>query len=69
MENISKDKIETGYLANPKIPYGFRLDRPKIYGYLNHDATKTTLTCYQSIGWFKRLMLKLCFGLRFEKIK
>ena len=40
---------------------------PKIYGKLNHEPTKTSLPCYKPIGWFKRLMLNWCFGLKYKK--
>lgn len=37
-------------------------------GYLKHEPTGYSLAVYKPISRFKRLMLKVCFGLKFEKI-
>lgn len=37
-------------------------------GYLKHEPTGYTFAVYKSISRFKRIMLKWCFGLKFEKI-
>lgn len=36
-------------------------------GHLRHDPTGYTLAVYKPISRFKRLMLRWCFGLKFEK--
>ncbi len=51
--------METGYI----------IDKPKVYGHLIHEATKSKITLYRPIGWFKRLMINWCFGLKYEKCK
>ena len=37
-------------------------------GYLRHEPTGYSLAVYKPISRFKRLMLRWCFGLKFEKI-
>lgn len=37
-------------------------------GHLRHEPTGYTLAVYKPISRFKRLMLRLCFGLKFEKV-
>lgn len=37
-------------------------------GKLIHDPTGYSIAVYKPISRFKRLMLRLCFGLKFEKI-
>lgn len=41
----------------------------KPVGYLKHEPTGRSLAVYKPISRFKRIMLKWCFGLKFEKIK
>ncbi len=41
----------------------------KPIGYLKHDPTGYSLAVYKPIPRFKRIMLRWCFGLKFEKIK
>lgn len=43
------------------------LDKPKSIGYLYHEATNSTIPVYHKINIFKRLMLKLCFGIKYIK--
>ena len=40
---------------------------PGAIGYLQHEETNTKIPVYVSIGLFKRLMLKWCFGLKYKK--
>jgi hypothetical protein len=40
----------------------------KPIGYLKHESTGYSLAVYKPISRFKRLMLRWCFGLKFEKI-
>lgn len=40
---------------------------PTPIDYLEHEPTKAQISVYSKIGWFKRLMLKWCFGLRYVK--
>ena len=47
---------------------GYRIEQPKVFGFLIHEETKTKIAVYKPIGWFKRAMIKWCFGLKYEKI-
>ena len=42
------------------------LDEP--IGYLEQKSMKLSIAVYKPIGWFKRLMLKWCFGLKYNRI-
>lgn len=44
------------------------VDPIKPIGYLKHEPTGYSLAVYKPISRFKRLMLRWCFGLKFEKI-
>lgn len=37
-------------------------------GYLKHEPTGYSLAVYRPISRFKRIMLRWCFGMKFEKI-
>lgn len=43
-------------------------DPIKPIGYLRHEPTGYSLAVYKPISRFKRLMLRWCFGLKFERI-
>lgn len=47
---------------------GFRIKITTPVGYLQHEPTGTQITVYKPISWFKALMLKWCFGLKYKKI-
>lgn len=38
-------------------------------GWLEHKPTDTRIGVYKPIGWFKRLMLRWCFGFEYIKYK
>lgn len=38
-------------------------------GYIVHKPTKSTFGVYHPIGWFRKMMLRLCFGLEYRKVK
>lgn len=41
---------------------------PKPTSYLYHEPTRLQFDVHSRIGWFRRLMLRWCFGLKyFEK--
>lgn len=42
-------------------------EMPKAIGYLSHKPTHNQIAIYHHIGWFKRIMIKVCFGLVYEK--
>lgn len=46
----------------------YRLNMPKPIGRLIHEPTRHSLAVYKPISRFKRLMLRWCFGMQFEKI-
>nr|DAN28992.1 MAG TPA: hypothetical protein [Caudoviricetes sp.] len=41
---------------------------PDPIGQLVHEPTMSRISVYKPISRFKRLMLRWCFGLKFEKI-
>lgn len=41
----------------------------KIVGYLRHEPTHTYIGVFKPIGWFKRLMIRWCFGLEYKECK
>lgn len=44
------------------------VDPPKPVGYLRHEPTGSSLAVYKPISRFHALMLRWCFGMKFEKI-
>ena len=34
-------------------------------GFLRHEPTHVNISVYEKIGWFKRLMINWCFGLKY----
>lgn len=49
-------------------PGAFLAPPPKRIAYLIHPPTGYNVAVYEPIGWFKRMMIKWCFGLKYEKI-
>ena len=47
---------------------GYRCTLPDPIGQLVHEPTMTTIKVYNPISRFKRIMLRWCFGLKYEKI-
>ena len=47
---------------------GYNVKPPDPIGYLIHEPTISRIPVYKPISRFKRLMLRWCFGLKFEKI-
>lgn len=41
---------------------------PKPIGYLEHKHTKSMISVYTTISWFKKFMMRWCFGLTYHKI-
>lgn len=44
------------------------VDPPKPIGYLRHEPTGYSLAVYKPISRFHALMLRWCFGVKFERI-
>ena len=40
---------------------------PKPIGYLEHEESKTRIPVFKHIGWFRRCMLRWCFGAKYNK--
>ena len=40
---------------------------PKPIGYLEHEESKTRIQVFKHIGWFRRCMLRWCFGVKYNK--
>lgn len=51
--------------ANTKNIMKIVFDEP--IGYLEHKPTYSNIAVYKSIGWFKQLMIRWCFGLEYKK--
>lgn len=47
---------------------GYNIKLPDPIGNLVHEPTMTSIKVYKPISRFKRIMLRWCFGLKFEKI-
>jgi len=35
---------------------------------LVHEPTRTRISVYKPMGWFKRKMFAICFGFKYEKL-
>lgn len=44
------------------------IELPQPIGYLYADYAQKAIAVFEPIGWFKRLMLRWCFGLKYEPI-
>lgn len=66
---IAQDKIKD---AENKIgamkEAGYNIKLPDPIGQLVHEPTMSRISVYKPISRFKRLMLKVCFGLKYKKI-
>lgn len=47
----------------------FLIKPPKVVGYLVHEPTHTRISVFKRIGPFRRLMIRLCFNLKYEELK
>lgn len=47
---------------------GYNIKLPDSIGQLVHEPTMSRIQVYKPISRFKRLMLRCCFGLKYEKI-
>lgn len=47
---------------------GYRIVSQEPIGYLRHEPTRMSIYVYKPIGWFKRVMLNWCFGLKYRKL-
>lgn len=58
------------YIGEPKLWFSncHWVDSPKPVGYLRHEPTGYSLAVYKPISRFHALMLRWCFGVKFEKI-
>lgn len=66
---IGQHKIkdaENSIGAMKEAGYNIKLSDP--IGQLVHEPTMSRISVYKPISRFKALMLKWCFGLKFEKI-
>ncbi len=47
---------------------GYNIKLPDPIGQLIHEPTMSRISVYNPISCFKRIMLRWCFGLKYEKI-
>ena len=45
--------------------HGTLLKQKEPMGYFEHKPTHSSISVYEKIGWFKRLMIDWCFGLKY----
>lgn len=68
----TKPKLTTNinklYVAKGNESIEAHILMPQPIGRLEHEPTGYSLAVYKPISRFKRLMLRWCFGLKFEKI-
>lgn len=62
---VNVDKL---YVAKSNGPIEAHILMPQPIGKLTHEPTGYSLAVYKPISRFKALMLKWCFGLKYEKI-
>lgn len=48
---------------------GSIVQTPKPIGYLEHEESKTRISVFKRIGWFRRCMLRWCFGVKYNNNK
>lgn len=60
--------INKVYLTTSEEPTEARIIVPQSIGYLRHEPTGYSLAVYKPISRFRALMLRWCFGVKFEKI-
>lgn len=66
---IGQSKIkEAGNTIGAMKEAGYSIKLPDPIGQLVHEQTMSRISVYKPISRFKRIMLRWCFGLKFEKI-
>ncbi len=66
---IGQSKIkETENTIGAMKEAGYNIKLPDPIGHLVHEPTMSRISVHKPISRFKLLMLKWCFGLKFEKI-
>lgn len=40
----------------------------KVVAYLEHEPTKSNIAVFKKIGFLQRVMIRICFGLKYKKI-
>lgn len=48
---------------------GYKITETIPCGYLEHKPTRTNIAVFHKIGWFKKYMLNICFGLKYKSNK
>ena len=43
-------------------------EQDKPVAYLEHEPAKTNISVYKHICWFQRVMIRICFGLKYKKV-
>ena len=46
----------------------FLYQPPRPIAYLIHEATNTQICVYKKINMFQRLMIRVCFGMKYKTI-
>lgn len=43
-------------------------EQDKPVAYLEHEPTKSNIAVFKKIGFLQRVMIRVCFGLKYKKI-
>lgn len=65
-QGFASNKIERNIMNDNNTH--FLIDQPKAVAQLVHEYTKSVIPVFKSMNWLQRIMIKLCFGLRYEKL-
>lgn len=65
---VSADTADMDMSQDEIMETEYHLNMPTPIGRFIHEPTHHSLAVYKPISRFKRLMLRWCFGLKFEKI-
>lgn len=66
-ETMLKEQSSAPGMAAPSSQYG-KIEFPKAIGYLVHEATMSQISVYHKINWFRRLCIRVCFGLKYKPL-
>ena len=55
-------------LMNTCMDNRYYIEQPKAIAKLVHKSTQSIIPVYKPLNWFQRLMIRWCFGLKYERI-
>lgn len=66
LKALKAEQLKALYCPNKDC--GNRVSEPKPIAQLEHTPTHANIAVYEPIGWFKRVMLNWCFGLKCKRL-